>query len=635
MAEDHAKVIVSTGNVEAEGENAIGILAMADQSGEKVAIDIEQGDVKAPGSYADGIVASAYNQGEVTIRVAGDVTAESGTGINLIGDSKGSTDILVEGTLSGENAVCFGVNDAAKSTTLTVWEAEGTRKLINASEEIENSFAAAINYIIKLAGNNLTNSNITTAKHQTVAYDETNKEIIHGDETTENAAYDYHTANENEEVTVSVSLQDDEVFEGIYYNDDGATDAEKNLLTVGNGLTAVANAVNTFTLKMQRGGGMLLGLKTHTHEYSEYVGCEKEPTCTETGLDVYKCKYCDAMTTKTVDAAPDKHNFSIDVSAKAATCEEAGYTAHKECSRCHVKNGDYQVIPAGHDFSIDVPAKAATCEEDGYTAHKKCSRCGEKNDAFQVIPAGHDFSVDVAAKAATCKEDGYTAHKECSRCGEKNDAYRVIPASHDFEDKLTSGEKTHWYACKNCDAKKDEAEHTPGTPVKENELLAKNGAVKSYEEVTYCTVCGAELSRETILGQDAIHNPNAGEADIAEYESMTGNDIDLNAIPMPMDVSSDDDDVKLDTLANCPDNLKETAKQELAALKRSGYKIDCGCVAWSKSGKTAACTLKLSEKDVPDGAQIFVNGAAVQAELKDGYYYFEITLPAVVVVAHK
>ena len=160
-------------------------------------------------------------------------------------------------------------------------------------------------------------------------------------------------------------------------------------------------------------------------------------------------------------------------------------------------------------------------------------------------------------------------------------------------------------------------------------------AVKSYEEVVYCTVCGAELSRETILGQDAIHNPNAGEADIAEYESMTGNDIDLNAIPMPMDVSSDNDDVVLENLANCPDALKETAKQELAALKRSGYKIDCGCVAWPKSSATAACTLKLSEKDVPDGAQIFVNGAAVQAEQKDGYYYFEITLPAVVLVAHK
>ena len=45
--------------------------------------------------------------------------------------------------------------------------------------------------------------------------------------------------------------------------------------------------------------------------------------------------------------------------------------------------------------------------------------------------------------------------------------------------------------------------------------------------------------------------------------------------------------------------------------------------------------IKLSEKDVPDGSQIFVNGAAVQAELKDGYYFFEVSLPAIILVAHK
>ena len=104
---------------------------------------------------------------------------------------------------------------------------------------------------------------------------------------------------------------------------------------------------------------------------------------------------------------------------------------------------------------------------------------------------------------------------------------------------------------------------------------------------------------------------------------------------MPEDVSCDDDDVVLRKLAECPDAIKKTAKQELAALMKSGYKIDCGCGAWSKSGRTVACTLKLSEKDVTDGAMVFVNGAMVQLELKDGYYYFDITMPAVVVVAHK
>lgn len=119
------------------------------------------------------------------------------------------------------------------------------------------------------------------------------------------------------------------------------------------------------------------------------------------------------------------------------------------------------------------------------------------------------------------------------------------------------------------------------------------------------------------------------------YYGGGGSDVDLASVPMPSDVSCDNDDVAIYSLANCPDALKETAKQEIAALKRSGYKIDCGFVLTAKSNGTAACTVKLSAKDVPDGAQIFVNGAAVQAELKDGYFVFDVTLPAIVLVAHK
>ena len=119
------------------------------------------------------------------------------------------------------------------------------------------------------------------------------------------------------------------------------------------------------------------------------------------------------------------------------------------------------------------------------------------------------------------------------------------------------------------------------------------------------------------------------------YGGGSSSDVDLASVPMASDVSCDNDDVAIYSLANCPDALKETAKQELAALKRSGYKVDCGFVVVSKSNGTAACTVKLSAKDVPDGAEIFVNGAAVQAELKDGYYVFDVTLPAIILVAHK
>ena len=138
-----------------------------------------------------------------------------------------------------------------------------------------------------------------------------------------------------------------------------------------------------------------------------------------------------------------------------------------------------------------------------------------------------------------------------------------------------------------------------------------------------------------VAKNDSPHYDPVVEPDVEPVPVVPDDDADLEAVEMPQDVSSDDDDVVVEKLASCPDTIKATAKQELASLKRSGYTIDSGLGAWSKSGKTTACTIKLSEKDIPNGSQIFVNGAAVNAELKDGYYYFPVTLPTVMFIAHK
>lgn len=116
---------------------------------------------------------------------------------------------------------------------------------------------------------------------------------------------------------------------------------------------------------------------------------------------------------------------------------------------------------------------------------------------------------------------------------------------------------------------------------------------------------------------------------------VTDPDADLKDVNMPKDVSVDDDDVIVDRLANSPANIKEEAKKELAELKRNGYKIDCGFGAWSKSGKTLSCTIKLSKNDVPSGSDIFVNGVKVEPAVDGGYYVFPVNLPAVILVAHK
>ena len=498
-----------------------------------------------------GVEINTYQNGSAVVASKGDITAKgaNSTGVELDADTESEletpVEIFADGTISGGKAAISASESGMEKANVTAWKIEGgedgTVVAANRNNEnITDKVQSSIHYIVKLA-DGFSNSDVTTENGDTVTvdYDKTaDAVVIHGN-VADGEEYTYHTANEDEEVTVNVTLQDGEVFDGIYYNAEGKTDTEKNLLTVGNnGLSAIEGVANSFKLLMKRGGGMMLGLKTHTHDYSVFVRRTKEPTCTGTGSDLYQCAFCDATQEKTVDAK------------------------------------------------------------------------------------GHTEVTD-AAVAATCTETGLTEGKHCSVCNEVLAAQEVVAAKG----------------------------HTPGTAVTENEQEATAQSEGSYEAVIYCTVCGKELSREkrtipalekdstqeAIIREESKQEANMRNADIADATSMKQKDIDidLTSVAMPEDVSRDDDDVKLDKLANCPDALTETAKQELAALKRSGYKIDCGFAAWSESGKTAACTLKLSEKFVPDGAQIFVNGAAVQAELKDGYYCFEVTLPAVVLVAHK
>ena len=318
-------------------------------------------------------------------------------------------------------------------------------------------------------------------------------------------------------------------------------------------------------------------------------------------------------------AAAKGHSYSAAVTAP--TCTAKGYTTHT-CSRCGDSYVDSYVDAKGHTEVTDA-AVAATCTETGLTEGKHCSVCNEVLVAQEVVKAKGHTEVKDEAKDSTCETTGLTEGKHCSVCGAVLVAQEVIPAKG----------------------------HSPGRAVTEQETGATVRSEGSYEAVIYCTVCGKELSRvkhtiprleddstqEAIIREESKQEANMRNADIADATSMIQKDIDLTSVAMPEDVSCDeDDDVLLDELSNCPYTLQQQAKKELvAALKKHGCKVDCGFAAWSKSGKTAACVLKLSEKDVPDGALVFVNGKTEQPELKDGYYCFEVTLPAVVLVAHK
>jgi len=533
------------------------------------------------GKYQKIAVNQTCPEGTMDLTVTGDVTADDYGAVLMVGEEQ-TASIIVDGTLKGdEAAIVINSDDTVigENVDLTVWKLEAGEEntpLIISYEESETGerkaveqekAEKAVHYIVKVMGNwasTLAFKNIKTSNTVKVKDNE------------------YHTALEAEDVQLKIDLAEGETLDGIYYDED-------TLLT---GENLKQDSEGNYLVSMLRGGGMMLGLKTHKHDYSVFVETVEEPTCVEAGTDLYKCSICGATQKKTVPAT-GKHTEEV-VPGKEATCKETGLTEGKKCSVCKATLVEQEEIEKKAHTEATIQGKEATCKETGLTEGKKCAVCGEILEEQQEIEKKAHTEATIQGKEATCKETGLTEGKKCSACGE------ILVEQKEIE-------------------KKD---HTPGKPVKEKEKPAR-----SYEEAVYCETCGIELSRETVTTATLPKKESEENGKYATADS-------LDDIDMPKDVTSDDEDVVIEKLSKCPDAIKATAKQELASLKRDGYTIDCGFGGWSKSGKTASCTIRLSEKDVPNGSQIIVNGAAVNAELKDGYYYFPVKLPAIVYVAH-
>ncbi len=173
--------------------------------------------------------------------------------------------------------------------------------------------------------------------------------------------------------------------------------------------------------------------------------------------------------------------------------------------------------------------KPASCTVDGsYDEVVYCTGCNEElSRETKVIKAeGHKpgKAVNENVKAATCTAAGsYEAVVYCTVCNTelsrttKTIAKKAHTLSHVAEVPATetaTGTKAH-YKCSVCkklfsdEAGKNEVTaasliipmlahtHTPATAVRENVKAATCTAAGSYDEVVYCTSCGAELSRTT------------------------------------------------------------------------------------------------------------------------------------------
>ena len=153
-----------------------------------------------------------------------------------------------------------------------------------------------------------------------------------------------------------------------------------------------------------------------------------DPTCTNKGFSLYRCKRCETLTKSDYVNALG-HDYQVGKKVES-TCDSVGYTEF-DCSRCDSSYKEYTPsLEHQYDESKTVK-KEPTCVNYGSIA-KYCVTC-KKTYVTEYFPAlGHTpiLSKDVKHEA-TCQKEGYTSHV-CKVCGESYDDSYVAKLPHEF-----------------------------------------------------------------------------------------------------------------------------------------------------------------------------------------------------------
>ena len=213
----------------------------------------------------------------------------------------------------------------------------------------------------------------------------------------------------------------------------------------------------------------------------------KEATCTATGLtEGKKCATCGEVLLAQVETAAKDHVEKI-LASRDPTCTLEGMREGTVCAVCGIVLSAQVTVPAlGHTESETVVENKVEpdCTNDGsYDTVVYCSVCGDEvsRETTTVAARGHTEET-VAGKAATCTATGLTEGKKCSVCGEITVKQDLIPVE----------------------------AHTNGETVNENKKAATCTLAGSYDSVVYCSVCDAQITRETVtvkaLGHDEVEH---------------------------------------------------------------------------------------------------------------------------------
>lgn len=242
----------------------------------------------------------------------------------------------------------------------------------------------------------------------------------------------------------------------------------------------------------------------------------KAATCTEAGnIEYWYCNSCnnyytDAVgnhkTTASNTTIAKKGHAEVVDAAVAATCTKSGKTEGKHCLICNTVIVAQQTIPASHTIVIDY-GFAASCHSGGKTDGKHCSVCNTVIEPQRTIPSSHKEVIDEAV-AATCTTDGKTEGKHCSVCNEVIIAQQTISAGHTevtdaaVSATCTTDGKTQGVHCSVCNTvivaqQTIPARHTEVTDAAVEVTCTTDGKT----EGKHCSVCNT-----VIVAQQVIHS---------------------------------------------------------------------------------------------------------------------------------
>ena len=258
------------------------------------------------------------------------------------------------------------------------------------------------------------------------------------------------------------------------------------------------------------------------HSWGEWT-ITKEPTFTEEGIKIRICANDETHKETETIAKLEAEKLLTKHEAKEATCEEAGnseYYSYKngeitkyysDAKGTNEIEKDSWIIPAkGHTAgqAVEENRVESTCTQEGhYDEVIYCTECNTEISRVQktIEKKEHTYSTEwTIDKEATCEETGEKSH-HCTECGERTDITTIEALGHDYQIKSTTDavcEKggTIIYECTRCKTTKEETTpalgHKGGTPVEENRVEATCTENGSYDEVTYCKVCGEKLLKE-------------------------------------------------------------------------------------------------------------------------------------------